>query len=203
MKNVQSTSVAIPPMDIQRIQIKVIGDSLLCTHNWDAKAKQEMLDKQMKKAKQKKAAKDPEACFKSGLYHHPDGGYALPAVAFKKAMVSACSQIDGITKVLARGAFHVIGEFVQIQGSEPTMRQDMVRIGMGTSDIRFRPEFKEWFCVLDIAYNAAVLSPEQIANLLNVAGFAVGVGENRPEKSGGSWGMFHVATDKDDQQLAA
>lgn len=76
------------------------------------------------------------------------------------------------------------------------MREDMVRVGMGTADLRYRPEFSEWRTKILVRYNTNVLSEAQILNLLNVAGFAVGVGEWRPEKDG-QYGMFHVATDKE------
>lgn len=71
------------------------------------------------------------------------------------------------------------------------MRQDMVRVGMGTADVRFRGEFTAWATTLSVTYNAKSLSPEQIVNLFNLAGFGVGVGEWRPEKDG-SYGRFHV-----------
>ncbi len=41
--------------------------------------------------------------------------------------------------------------------------------------------------------NSGAISAEQIANLLNTAGFGVGIGEWRPEKNG-SYGRFHVAS---------
>lgn len=72
----------------------------------------------------------------------------------------------------------------------------MVRIALGTADIRYRGEFREWSADLAIRFNASVLSAEQITNLFNMAGFGVGVGEWRPERSG-SFGMFHVATGAD------
>ena len=37
-----------------------------------------------------------------------------------------------------------------------------------------------------------MVSAEQILNLLNIAGFAVGLGEDRPERKGNSNGTFHV-----------
>lgn len=177
-------------MKIGQLKISLIGDSPLICHAWSKKAKQEMLDKQMKRAKTAKAAKDPERDFRESLYNHPDGGYGFPVVAFKAAAVDACSHVSGVTKVEARGAFHINGEFVKIKGT-PTMREDMVRIGMGTADIRFRGEFKQWSTEFVVRYNSNVLSGEQIVNLFNTAGFAIGVGEWRPQKDG-SYGMFHV-----------
>ena len=84
-------------------------------------------------------------------------------------------------------------ELVRIEG-EPRMREDMVRIAMGTADIRYRGEFTEWRVEVPISYNADVISPAQIANLFNIAGFGVGVGEWRPQRNG-SYGRFHVANE--------
>lgn len=75
--------------------------------------------------------------------------------------------------------------------AEPEMREDMVRIGMGTADIRYRAQYVNWRCNLLVRYNANVLSSQQVVNLFNTAGFAVGVGEWRQEKNG-EYGSFRV-----------
>lgn len=187
--------ISIPKIDVRHMEVTLIGDSPLICHKWSEKAKKEMLDKQMKKAKSARAAKDPEADFKASLYEMPDGSYGFPCVAFKSAAVGACRFSEGIKMTEARGAFHIVGELAKIDG-EPTMREDMVRVGMGSADIRHRGEFKTWRVTLLVSYNASAFSPEQIINLLNIAGFGVGVGEWRPEKDG-SYGRFHVATSAD------
>lgn len=185
-----STAIEMPRLDIKIIKIRIKGDSPLICHAWSQKAKQEMLNKQMKKATQAKSAKDPEQDYKDSLYPHPEGGYGFPSVAFKNAAVDACSHIAGVTKVEARGCFHIIGDMVKING-EPQPREDMVRVGMGTADIRYRGEFRDWSAELTLRYNANVLSAEQIVNMINTGGFAIGVGEWRPQRDG-SFGMFHV-----------
>lgn len=190
-----SSTIQLPRFDLRTMRIRLIGDAPLICHAWSHKAKEEMLHKQMKKAKQAKAAKDPEQDFRDSLYQHPDGGHGFPAVAFKAAAVDACSHVDGITKVEARGAFHINGDLVRING-EPTMREDMVRIGMGTADIRYRGQFDPWSVDIELRYNAGVLSAEQIIHLFNVAGFGIGVGEWRPQRDG-SFGLFHVATESE------
>ena len=186
-------SIVLPAMQIRHMELTLVGDSPLICHAWSRKAKREMLDKQMKRAQGAKEAKDPEKDYQASLYPHPDGGYGFPAVAFKAAAVDACSHVDGITKVLARGAFHITGELVKIDG-EPSPREDMVRVGMGTADIRYRGEFQRWSCRIPIRYNGSAISAEQVLNLFNTAGFAIGVGEWRPQRDG-SYGMFHVATE--------
>ena len=182
--------VEVPRINVRQMQVTLIGDSALISHRWSDKAKKEMLDKQQLKAKQAKGAKDPERDYRESLYAHPEGGHGFPCVAFKAAAVSACRFTDGIKMTEARGAFHVNGELARIEG-EASMREDMVRIGMGTADIRYRGEFRDWRTTLTITYNADVFSQAQIVNLFNLAGFGVGVGEWRPEKDG-SYGRFHV-----------
>ena len=196
--------VSLKRMDIRRMKIAVIGESPLICHAWSQKAIEMMLDKQMKKAKAAREAKDPWLDFCDSLYwisERPAGtptekqvqsaSFGFPCVGFKAAAVGACRHVEGIAMTEARGAFHVVGELAKLKPGKPTMRQDMVRVGMGTADVRFRGEFENWSADLDIAYNASALSPEQIVNLFNVAGFGVGVGEWRPEKDG-SYGRFRV-----------
>lgn len=207
-----TSEVIIPAINIQTAIIKVVGDSPLIVHKWSEKAKKEILDKQMKKAKTKgHDAKDPVKDFIDSLYwldgepeEKTEEGFAkaiqsgnarfgFPSVAFKAAAVAAGYR-SGITpnKVSMNAAFHIDGEFVEINGI-PEMREDMVRVGgiSRAADIRYRGEFKEWSAVFQVKYNASVISLEQLANLFNLGGFACGLGEWRPEK-GGAFGMFHV-----------
>jgi len=196
-KDVKEERIVLPALRIKKMEVNIIGDSSLICHAWSDKAKKMMLDKQMKKAKAGKDAKDPHQDYLDSLYPLPGkkDAYGFPAIAFKDAAVNACSHVDGVTKVLARGAFHVQGELIPVMNgkgpAKPAMREDMVRIAMGTADIRYRGEFKEWHCTLELRYNESVLSPEQIFNLFNTAGFSIGVGEHRPQKNGSN-GMFHV-----------
>jgi hypothetical protein len=183
--------IEIPDIEIGTFTVKLVGDSSLIMHKWSEKAKKQMRDKQMKVATSGKTAKDPEQDFKDCIYHHPGGGYGFPAVAFKSAAVSAC-RFENITMTVARGAFHIQGEYVRIEGCEPVPREDMVRVGMGTADIRYRAEFPNWFAEVEVVFNRRALSEAQIINLFNLAGFGVGVGEWRPEKNG-QFGRFHVA----------
>jgi len=181
--------VNLPGLAVDGVQLRLVGTSPLIVHKWSEKAKRQMLDKQMKKASQGKEAKNPEVDYRESLYIREDGSYGFPAVGFKAAAVRAGTYCD-MKMVFLRGAFHVEGDLVKIDG-EPKMREDMVRVGMGTADIRYRPEFSEWSTTLQVVYNSRALAVEQIVNLFEVAGFAVGVGEWRPEKDG-QFGRFRV-----------
>lgn len=183
-------TVELPAMNLKFMNLTVVGDSGLISHAWSEKAKKQIKAKQAKEARTAREARNPEQEFKDSLYIDSKGRYAFPAVAFKSAATDACSHVAGVTKVEARGAFHIVGDLVPIDG-KPEMRDDMVRIAMGTADIRYRGEYKTWSATMQIRYNENVLSAAQIVNLFNVGGFAIGVGEWRPQKDG-SHGMFHV-----------
>ena len=45
---------------------------------------------------------------------------------------------------------------VRIHGT-PEIREDMVRVGMGAADLRYRGEFKEWSVILPIRFNTCLL----------------------------------------------
>ena len=181
--------IVLAKPDIRTTTIPIVGLSPLICHAWSAKAIKMMLDKQTKQAKTGREAKDPEQDYRDSLYNLPGGGYGFPASAFKKSAVRAGTYTDDKMTYL-RGAFYVQGDMVTIDGT-PKPREDMVRVGMGTADIRYRAEFPDWSAVLRIEYNARAISLDQVVNLFSVAGFSVGVGDWRPEKDG-SYGRFEV-----------
>lgn len=191
----EAAVVTIPSISLRTVEITLAGLSPLIMHKWSKKAKEEMLAKQMKAARKGKEAKDPERDYEESIYRDPDGRFGFPTIAFKAAAVGACRFTDGTKMTFARGAFHIDGELALIEG-EPRMREDMVRVGMGTADIRYRAEFPEWRATFRLTYNAHALSEEQILNLFNLAGFGVGVGEWRPEKDG-QHGRFRVESIKE------
>jgi hypothetical protein len=198
----KSETIGIPKPDKRVMPVTVKGKTPLIVHKFSEKARKQMAEKQAGAARMKKAPKVPEEEFRNALYVFRDNPkkYGLPAVSFKKAMVNACRHVDGMPMTVARGAFHVYGDgkgedgrdLVEIHGSEPVMRTDMVRLESGVADIRYRPEFTDWQCHLRIEFLNTSITVAEVANLLNVAGFAVGVGENRPEKSGDTCGQFEV-----------
>lgn len=204
-KPLGTVAIEIPELDLRTFTLKIVGETPLICHAWSQKAKDMILDKQMKKAKGAREAKDPIADYLDSLYwlsKRPakntedavkGAKFGFPTRAFKAAAVNAASFIPSMTKVAGRGAFHIDGELVEIKGT-PKMREDMVRIAMGGVDIRYRGEFEKWSAEIAIKYSANVLSPAQIVNLFSVAGFSVGIGEDRPQRNG-SHGMFRVARD--------
>ena len=193
-----STEITLPELDFRQVRFKVEGIAPLIVNNFSEKSKNQMLEKQMGKAKKAKEFKNPDEQFKGSLYMFPDGKRTgFTAVGFKAAMTRA-GKLLGLPMTDTRGKFHVLPDpegngLIQIKGKYK-MRDDMVRLATGVADIRFRAEYEVgWTAELLITYNASWISEEQLAQILNVAGFSCGIGEWRPEKSNsGSFGLFKV-----------
>ena len=215
--------IEIRPLEIKRVPVHIEGDTPLIMHAWSVKAKQMMLDAQMGKAKGKqKPKKSPAEDFIESMYWlegkptiadsmseeekmaafqaaiEAGARFGFPVTAFKQAAISAAYRMGwSKDKVSLRGAFFIESDdegMIEIKSDPPAMREDMVRVGMGTADIRYRAQFDNWYADLTIVYNKnGQYSLDQIINMINVGGFACGVGEWRAEK-GGTYGQFHVAT---------
>lgn len=215
MATKSETTIEIRPIQIQRTTIRIVGDSPLICHAWSEKAKRMMLEAQQGKAKgKKKDIKNPVDDFIRSLYWltpMPEDGteesfvkavevgarWGFPATAIKQAAINAAFR-KGWSKnrVSLQGAFFIESDpdgLVEIHSeTPPTMREDMVRIGMGTADIRYRGEFQRWWMDLTIRYDtSSEYSLENIINMVNAGGYCCGIGEWRPEKDG-MCGMFHV-----------
>lgn len=196
-KGADKGELSIPELETAEITFTVRGLTSLIVHRFGEKSRKQMEDNQQGAPRHKKAPKDPQAEFRSSLYviNEKKGIYGFPASGFKKAMVSACRYAEGVTMTRMLGAFHIIGDLLPIKGPAPKMRTDVVRVGKfgsKTSDIRYRGEFEDWSIDVKILYNARVVNKQVLAHLLHLAGFSVGIGEWRPEKSG-QFGMFELA----------
>jgi len=184
------TKVTIPKTNIRERLIPIKGTNPLIVHRFGEKARKQILDIQNKSAKKDKT-RDPEKEYLDCLYClNGSEKTGFPAIGFKMAMVRAGKALGYVMTDL-KGAIFVEpdnGELIEIKG-DYHMRTDMVRVGNGGSDIRYRPEYTEWKAVLRIRYNAGVLSDESIAQLVQEAGFSVGIGEWRPQRNGiyGRW----------------
>ena len=191
-------------IQIQRIgrraaHVPIRGTAPLVAHRFDEKARQMMLDK-MQGKKQAKAMRDPQADFERARHRLEDGRDGFPATGYKGAIVGASRyfQDKALSMVLLKQALFVVGEgaeqLVPIDSPEPKMREDYVRIAMGTADLRYRPMYHPWRAELQIIFPPTLMSLESIVALVDAAGLG-GVGDGRPsspKSMTGSWGTFEV-----------
>lgn len=205
----KAVEVIIPEIQIKLATLRIEGTSPLIVHKFSEKARKEILDKCMQKAKTGKEPKNPVMEFMQSLHWMTPmpveyteeafeaalaagARFGFPATGLKQSAVSAAYRA-GLTKdkVSTYGAFRIGGgELIEIKGT-PRMREDYAVINNGAPEIRYRAEFPDWSMTFDIQYNAAVFSLEQIVTFFNFGGFAVGLGDWRTEK-GGVFGGYRV-----------
>lgn len=192
--------------DIKTINLVLTGrpGSPLVIHAFAEKAKQEIRDKQQKRAKKAKEERRPELECEAAKYFDASGRECAPITAIKKAMITAATSMDNITKVALRQAIFVsptadrASMLVPIErhdGSNAVgqMREDAVTIGINTRGLSYRPEYQEWRLRVTVEYNGRLVSQEQVIALAEQAGWGVGICEGRPERSSAlGWGRFSV-----------
>lgn len=185
----------------------------LLQNNFPARIKQQILDKQSGKKNVKKEPKDVDQCFleamivigprptKADIENGTLGNfrYALPAVMFKEAAVTAASQYDDMFKIEARTSFWIITEpgdcnMVPLGLDGPPYPQQDVARQKGTVDIRIRPRFDAWRARLRIGFNARKVSQQQLFGWFLNAGRSLGVGDWRltGKSSSGMYGGFQI-----------
>lgn len=176
--------------------------SLLVIHRFNEKAKQEIRDKQQKKAKQAMAARVPEEEFEAARYIDGKGRECIPITALKKAIISAGTAFKDLKKVALRQALFVDSVIspgadlvpIELYDGKPAkgmMREDAVTIGISTRGLAYRPEYKEWQIRVRIEFNPRLVSEEQLLALVDQAGWGVGICEGRPERTSAlGWGRF-------------
>lgn len=195
--------IEIKEIKTTKIEVPIVGTSPLIVHRFNEKVKKQLLDRQQGR-KPPKEIKDPDQEYKDSIYYLSDGSHGFPAMAIKAAMVRA-GKMEGLIMSDLRQMFFVHGQeradgldLVRIKG-KPRMREDGVRVGAGPgggrNDLRYRAEYPTWEATPIIQYNQNVIAADAIINLLNAAGFSVGICEWRPEKNG-DFGRFEVKTGK-------
>jgi hypothetical protein len=190
----QGTAIQLVPIEQETLHIQIKGKTPLIVHAWSAKAKQEMLDKQMGK-KVVKQPKDPAADYESSLYRLSDGRYGFPTGSFKDATVNGARFFKGsVTMAALKPLLHFhaddpLANLMALTG-EPIPREDMVRLAGSTADIRYRAEFRDWSVTLRVEFAPHMIDAGSVVALVD-AGGRVGVGEWRPER-GGIFGTYSV-----------
>lgn len=213
-KKTESVVAEIRPLDIKKVKIKIVGDSPLIVHCFDEKSKKEMLDNQTRSTKTKaRDSRNPYDEFIKSLYWLTDMPESTPkafeeavnngakwgfkACSIKQAANSAAYRLGWVDNRMGlRGSYFLAseyGDFFEIKGSIPKIREDTVRIKTGAT-LRYRAEFSNWYAEMNLEYNASgIISLEQILNCINAGGYCCGLGEWRPEKDG-NFGRFHIET---------
>lgn len=208
MADTAAPQVQISRIGTETLRVPIVGTAPLIVHRFSEKAKRQMLDN-MQGRKSPKEPKNPEAEYEAAFYMLDDGGYGFPVIAFKAATVGGARFYGkSISMTALRQFVFFDGEFskdagqklARIDGS-PHVREDVVTVGMGGHDLRYRPQFDEWRTTLEVTYVSSLLTRESVLSLVEAGGMGVGIGEWRPERRG-DFGTYEVDSSRDVEVVA-
>lgn len=199
--------LAIDRIAEETINVPILGVSPIIIHRFSEKAKRQMLDAAQGKQTPKQP-KDPKAEYEAAFYRlakkrGKGDRFGFPAGGFKASIVGAARFYGKAVSMTALKQFvFVRGEMgddgrqlVEIVG-EPRMREDVVRVGRGGTDLRYRPEFWPWTATLTVTYYCSVLTRTSVLSLIDAGGMAVGIGDWRPERDG-EFGCYRIDPDRE------
>lgn len=202
--------ITIPQIELGWLTVKISGVTPLIVNKFRDDSREQIEKKQQKKARAEKAAREPFKEFLGALHviemGKPDpekgrvmgGTYGFPSEGLKKSLVVAGGRFADETMTILRGVLNITVDLIPIVGSDPEMRSGdfvMLNSGKGPASIAYRPMFREWSMEVPVIFMKTMISEEQILNLFQMAGFAVGIGAWRPEKNG-TFGQFGIVGGK-------
>ena len=200
VKKAAKQALQIRPIIQKGISFWIRGTSPMIQHAWTEKSLTMLRMTAQERKKQPKKEREPEAEGMACAYRTEDGNIGLPILAFKASVIGAAHKDLGVEKTLVRKAFFVPCRdkngvvAMEVDESEGMrIREDVVRVGANQTDLRYRPEFWPWRCQIKAVIDTELLNEQDVVNLVNRAGFSIGIGEWRPEK-GGEYGRFEVDT---------
>jgi len=199
--------VQISPPNMQTAEFRVIGTTPYIQQRFGEKARSAMQGAQEggqpAKNIRKRGPKDFKALYEQAQYRAANGNWnGIPAMSFRLAMISAC-RLTGFAMTRAKLAVFVEADgvdraegkpLVRIKG-KPKMLISPVRNADGGMDLRARPCWDVWECVVRVRYDADQLTLNDVTNLLMRAGVQVGIGEGRADsrqKPGEGHGAFKI-----------
>lgn len=196
MKNeTKIQTINVKQLKIAILKFDIIGTSPYMPEPMDDAILDEINKKRANKVYNKEKITEEEK-LKEKFYYTVDEKYGIPSRAFYKAMIRASSYFF---EKKDKGMRNII-EGVTIQEEILPLKYEKMLIdkkwgrtsGQSKSPrLILRNAFYEWKTKLDVQFNKSELSAEQIINILNWAGYYIGVGAFRKEKQG-SYGQFQV-----------
>jgi len=187
--------ISVKKLDIRTIKVTILGDSAYMPEPMDMA----VLEKYNKIKSKQSYTKDDiseEEKVKAKFYYTEDEKYGIPARAIYNSMIRASSYLFDIKQGGMRNikeGLTLVGDILPLKFKKKKVVTHWGRTsGMKGSPRKImRNAFEGWSVEVTIQFNKANLSAEQIINVLNWAGFHIGVGGFRKEKTG-NFGAFHI-----------
>ena len=200
-------AISIKPPNFSYLAINIRGTAPLVINRFSAKAMEMMRATQeagsTAKAKKVREPKNFDALFEDAKHVSHEGWEGINAAAFRSGAISACRAV-GYKMTHAKLAFNVKEDgfdrvdgapLVRLTEGEAEQWVAHTRNTTGVIDLRCRPMYRNWAAVLNIRYDAGMLTSSDVVNLISRVGLQVGIGEGRPDSknsAGLGYGLFEI-----------
>jgi hypothetical protein len=198
-------SASIMQIKTATLNFCVCGDTPIVLNRLSEKAKQMLLLPRRKSNRaglEQTLKHNPIEEYRASVYSNkmPDAPtrILLPGGSFKRSLADAALDMPGAAKATIGRLTTVRETMIDLYGVPSLMMAVVRQAGIVKSpDIRTRAVIKDWACRITVRYVSSVISQDDVTNLLAAAGVIIGVGDWRPQKGAGSYGMFRLCNDED------
>lgn len=187
--------INLKKIEIKAMKLKIVGTSPYLPEPMDMAVLERYNSIKSKKSYTKDKIPEEEKV-KAKVYLTEEGEEGIPARAIFNSMIRGSSYLfekkDGGMRNIKEGII-LEGDILPITYKKKTILTHWGRTSgrKGSPRKIMRNAYHDWETEVTIIYNSNILSPEQIVNVLNWAGFHIGVGGFRKEKTG-NFGSYRV-----------
>lgn len=198
--------VNLRPVEIGRARIHIVGDGTLCLNKMNNRNKRTLTDQRKDRAKSMEVPNEWEDIITA--IHWRDGdptefteeslidclknnAPCITAFGLKKSWGQAVvrNEIDTYaTKFDNAVNITAINNLVPVSFSDHSVDEKLMSPKRGAPVLVRLNLFSGWSADIDISYTANVYSLDQIVNIINLAGFGLGIGSGRTS----GYGRYHV-----------
>lgn len=187
----KSERIEIPKISYGRLTVTLKGITSLITCCPSDRELRAIGDRQQHLPPTGDKPREPEREFEEHCHRLGDGKYGFPASGVLRSLAAAGQRFLKEKRTELYGVLSIEANLLEIHSQPPMMRSDFVRLQGRIGSMAYRPEFQDWSMRVPVRYVASKISPPEILNLFQWAGFAVGIGSWRRENNG-TFGMFEV-----------
>ena len=198
--------INIRPVEIGRARVHIVGDGTLCLNKMNNRNKRTLTDQRKDRAKSMEVPNEWEDIITA--IHWRDGdptefteeslidclknnAPCITAFGLKKSWGQAVvrNEIDTYaTKFDNAVNITAINNLVPVSFSDHSVDEKLMSPKRGAPVLVRLNLFSGWSADIDISYTANVYSLDQIVNIINLAGFGLGIGSGRTS----GYGRYHV-----------
>lgn len=194
LKEESKLEIVVPKLNLGVLKIQIKGKTPLLMDRFPEDVREQILDKQVGKTRGKKQLRNMDLEYEKAFHRLPNEEIGFPAQGFKSAMIESTSFVGSkdFSKKLLKGIQIVNSEgndLIPITYKKISKLKHYPKAG----NTKISPMLEDWECELVIQYDQNNISPQDLVNLLNYAGFYYGIGIWSPRaKCGGKYGMYEI-----------